>query len=222
MMKNLSPVIRKNWVLRNGWILLLLLLLLFQCDEEELSPQTRKECLEIASFGIPAESPYCLPYAADSSYLITQSYCSAIGRSHESRFAYDFKMPLGTQILAARGGTVVEFREHFSDDDPTGGHENMVCLEHEDGRLSLYIHMKYQGVDVELGDYVPKGGHLGWVGSSGTGFSHLHFQVCEGSGRCSFPDNEYTMPVNFSNADGVFDLNGGLMEGEFYMALACK
>lgn len=222
MMKNLSPVIRKNWVLGNGWILLVLLLLLFQCDEEELSPQTRKECLEIASFGIPAESPYCLPYAADSSYLITQSYCSAIGRSHESRFAYDFKMPFGTQILAARGGTVVEFREHFSDDDPTGGHENMVCLEHEDGRLSLYIHMKYQGVDVELGDFVPKGGHLGWVGTSGTGFSHLHFQVCEGSGRCSFPDNEYTMPVNFSNADGVFDLNGGLMEGEFYMALACK
>jgi murein DD-endopeptidase MepM/ murein hydrolase activator NlpD len=82
--------------------------------------------------------------------------------------------------------------------------------------------MKYQGVDVELGDYVPKGGHLGWIGSSGTGFPHLHFQICEGAGRCSGPDNEFTMPVNFSNTDGVLNINGGLIEGEYYKAKACE
>jgi len=214
--------IKKNRVSQNSWILVPLLFLVFGCGEELLSPQTNQECIDKAIFGVPAESPYCLPYAVDSSYLLTQSYCSAVGRSHERRFAYDFKMPFGTEILAARAGTVVEFREHYSDDDPTGGHENMVCLEHEDGRLSLYIHMKQEGVEVELGDYVPKGGRLGWIGTSGTGFSHLHFQVCEGAGKCTYPDQEFTMPVNFSSIEGILDSRGGLVEGKYYKAKPCE
>jgi hypothetical protein len=191
-------------------------------DKIELSPQSQKECLELAIFEDPSNSPYCLPFAADSSYLMTQSYCSGSSRSHNSRFAYDFKMPFGTEIIAARAGEVVEYRENFSDSNTLGGQENMVSLQHNDGTISLYIHMMQNGVDVELGEYVPKGGHLGWIGSSGTGFPHLHFQICERSGRCSWPDQEFTLPVNFRNAEGELDSIGGLKEGVVYKAGPCE
>ena len=83
--------------------------------------------------------------------------------------------------------------------------------------------MMYQGVDVELGDYVPKGGHLGWSGSSGdtNGIAHLHFQICLRAGMCSTTTGEYTLPVNFSNAEGLHNDDGGLITGEVYLATQC-
>jgi hypothetical protein len=185
------------------------------------SPQTRQECLDKAYFGNPEDSPFCLPFAVDSSYLLTQSYCSPFPGSHEKRFCYDFQMPFGTEVLAARAGEVVELREHFSDADSQGGHENMVCLRHDDATLSLYIHMMRNGVDVEMGDYVERGALLGWIGTSGTGFAHLHFQICERSGMCTYPDREFTIPMNFSNSVGKLDERGGLIAGEFYLATTC-
>ena len=43
---------------------------------------------------------------------------------------------MDTEVLAVRSGRVVELREHWSDDDPMGGHETRVALRHDDG-LSL-------------------------------------------------------------------------------------
>ena len=186
-------------------------------------PTTREQCLAQADFGDPAESPYCLPYGESEAYTLNQSYCSPSGWSHNIRFAYDFLMPLGTEVRASRAGVVVELREHWPDDDRTGGHENMVSLRHDDETISLYLHMKQNGVLVEMGDYVPRGGLLGWSGSSGDtqGTPHLHFQVCLRSGMCSWKTGEYTMPINFSNAEGTPDSRGGLAAGETYAALSC-
>lgn len=185
-------------------------------------PATRVECLAAANFSAPESSPYCLPFAEGSSYLLSQSYCAPPPGSHLTRFAYDFNMPMGTEVLAARAGTVVELREHWSDEDPQGGHENMVSLRHDDETISLYIHMRQDGVLVEMGDYVPKGGLLGWSGSSGTTLPHIHFQICLRSGMCSYKTGEYTLPVNFSNADGSLDSADGLMAGEYYTAQPCS
>jgi murein DD-endopeptidase MepM/ murein hydrolase activator NlpD len=69
-----------------------------------------------------------------------------------------------------------------------------------------------------MGDFVEKGELLGWIGASGTGFAHLHFQVCLRSGMCSYPLQEFTIPVNFNNADGQHDERGGLIHGIFYCA----
>jgi hypothetical protein len=103
-----------NFNIRSGilYVALFFTMLCIRCgkDKVELSPQTHKECLLIATFENPNTSPYCLPYVMDSSYLLTQSYCSGSQRSHNSRFAYDFKMPFGTEIIAARAGEVVEYR----------------------------------------------------------------------------------------------------------------
>lgn len=189
------------------------------------APTTQAQCLAQAVFDDPAESPYCLPYAEDETYTMFQSYCSPQPSwSHHTRHAYDFLMPMGTEVRAARAGIVVELREHWADDDRTGGHENMVALRHEDETISLYLHMEQNGVLVEMGDYVSKGGLLGWSGSSGdtNGMPHLHFQVCLRSGMCSWKTGEYTVPVNFSNADGVMDARGGLAVEEAYTSRACN
>ena len=147
-----------------------LILIIYSCeDKKEMDPpiSTRQECLAEANFDPQNESPYCLPYLEGQEFEVYQSYCSPPPGSHETRYAVDFLMPIGTEIIAARAGEVVEFREQWPDDDRIGSHNNMVCLRHTDETLSLYIHMKQNGIDVELGDYVQKGGHLGWSGSSG-------------------------------------------------------
>lgn len=187
-------------------------------------PTNQQECLAQAEFDAPEKSPYCLPYAEGQTYAVNQSYCSDPGWSHQTRFAYDFLMPIGTEVLASQAGLVVELREHWPDDDRTGGHENMVSLRHDDQTISIYMHFKQNGVSVEMGDYVPKGGLLGWSGSSGDtqGIAHLHFQICLRSGMCSWKTGEYTLPVNFNNAEGTLDDRGGLKSGEPYTALVCK
>jgi len=195
-------------------------------DPEDVprQPQTQADCLVGATFGDPADSPYCLPWAEGERYTVGQSYCSPPPGSHQTRYAYDFLMPLGTEILNVRAGEVVELREHFADDDRTGGHENMVSLRHEDGTISIYMHLQYQGVAVEMGDTVPQGALLGWSGKSGdpAGIPHLHFQICLRSGLCSYTTQEITLPVNFRNAQGNHTAAGGLAVGESYLAGACR
>ena len=207
-------------------LLFLMFLTMVLCNKEEIDPPpaNRQECFDIAIFDDPQSSPYCLPYTEGSAFILNQSYCSPPPGSHRTRFAYDFLMPMGTEIIAVRAGEVVELREYFKDNDTIASHSNMVCLRHEDESLSLYLHMKHEGVDVEMGDIVPKGGHLGWSGNAGDthGTPHLHFQVCLRSGMCSSETGEYTLPVNFSNADGPHDDAGGLIAGESYLALPCE
>jgi hypothetical protein len=190
---------------------------------EHVAPSTQQECLAQAVFEDPAESSYCLPWFEGGTFQVSQSYCSPPGWSHHIRHAYDFLMPMGTEVRAARAGLVVELREHWPDDDRVGGHENMVSLRHEDETTSLYLHMKQNGVLVEMGDWVPKGGLLGHSGSSGDtqGIPHLHFQVCLKSGMCSWKTGEHTLPVNFSNADGHLDARRGLAVGEEYTSTSC-
>lgn len=187
-------------------------------------PATREACLAGAVFGDPAASPYCLPWAQDQRYAVGQSYCSPPPGSHQTRYAYDFLMPLGTEIRNVRAGEVVELREHFSDDDRTGGHENMLSLRHEDGTISIYMHLRYQGVAVSMGDWVPQGALLGWSGNTGdpAGIPHLHFQICLRSGLCSYTTQEITLPVNFRNAEGKLTDAGGLAVGERYTAGLCR
>ncbi|MCI9467524.1 MAG: M23 family metallopeptidase [Ruminiclostridium sp.] len=75
----------------------------------------------------------------------------------------------GTNILAAKGGTVVlsTYGSSFG---------NHVAISHPDGSRTLYAHMSARLVSV--GDTVSQGQVIGRVGSTGnsTG-NHLHFEV---------------------------------------------
>lgn len=197
--------------------LLVLAVLLINVFGESSTESTLPD-LRFSQFGDPAVSPYCLPYPEGEAFRVNQSYSSA--GSHRGRFAYDFAMPFGSEISAAREGKVVEIKDRFSDDDPAGGHENGAYVMHDDRTVAAYLHFKEGGVLVEVGDEVTTGQVIGLVGTTGTsrGNPHLHFEVFERPGAQWYQ----TLPVNFRNAEGRLDDAGGLLVGPWYRALGCS
>ena len=61
-------------------------------------------------------------------------------------------------------------------------------LEHDDGRVTMYLHLMQGSVAVEVGDAVRCGDLLGVVGSSGNSSTpHLHFEVLDPDGSVVDP-----------------------------------
>ena len=95
----------------------------------------------------------------------------------------------GRDVVAAAPGRVTrtldgEFDRCTTADCPGGGgFGNHVVIEHDDGKVSYYAHLRRGSVAVQQGDQVQCGQRIGQVGSSGhsTG-PHLHFEVRVGGG----------------------------------------
>ena len=173
-------------------------------------------CLDRAVFGDPADSEYVLPFAIGEEYLITQSYCFQQG-GHREQLAYDFNMPVGDDVLAARAGVVVEVKQDSPDDGRGHGRHNYVYIRHEDGTIAFYAHLRQDHVYVEWGQSVEAGEPIADSGNSGMtgGRPHLHFGVYE-----YWPPTEGRgVPVNFRNAEGPLDPRRGLMFNRVYEAL---
>lgn len=169
-------------------------------------------------FGDPTSSPYILPFKSGESYLVNQSYCpSNPGWGHHNWFAYDFEMPIGTDIVAMRGGEVIQAQETFSDGTRVCGEENFIFIWHNDGTVAVYYHLTRQGVEVEIGQRVQQGDIIGRSGDSGCSIGpHLHVNLFRNRGPNT---RHYSLPFNFSNADGPLDKNRGLIYNEVYTAL---
>ncbi len=141
----------------------------------------------------PADrSPYRLPWTAGQTYRCAQSNRGVVSHRGRERFAFDFAMPVGTEIRAARGGEVILV---------VVGHEghglrrpnNRLVIRHEDGTLGNYLHLKQDGSRVEVGDLVKQGQVLAASGHVGKSrIPHLHFHVTD-SERTS------TLPITFSD-----------------------
>ncbi|WP_279305808.1 M23 family metallopeptidase [Leptospira haakeii] len=122
---------------------------------------------------------YTLPYEGKS--WISIGYNS--GEEHKGGGAYslDFVLPEGTSLLAARDGIVVETEDKFTEgrrDPKLIDKANRIVIEHSDGTVAIYGHLKSKGVLVKPGDKVVAGQKIGLSGN--TGFStgpHLHFEV---------------------------------------------
>lgn len=103
------------------------------------------------------------------------SYTSGFGMRWGSMHAgIDLAAPIGTPILAAMAGTVI-------DSGPAQGYGNWIRIQHDDGSIAVYGHMSTLGVTV--GQKVVAGQQIAGMGSEGfsTG-SHLHFQIHPGGG----------------------------------------
>ncbi len=172
-------------------------------------------CLERAVFGDPAESEYILPFPVGEEYWISQSYCFSQG-GHSNQLAYDFDLPVGATVLAAREGVVMETKEDSPDTGRGMGLHNYVFVEHPDGTVAFYAHLMQDGVEVEPGDWVQAGEFIAFAGNSGlTGGPHLHFGVYQ-DWR---PREGEDVPVNFRNASGQHDSRGGLAIWRLFEAL---
>lgn len=122
---------------------------------------------------------YQLPYPKGRSYNIDQGYNGP--QTHRNRNALDFGMDEGTEIAAIRGGVVIEVVEKFNRGCPRqecAQYNNFILVEHEDGSVADYAHLKKNGALVEVGDEVLTGDIIGLSGSTGwaTG-PHLHLEV---------------------------------------------
>jgi murein DD-endopeptidase MepM/ murein hydrolase activator NlpD len=143
---------------------------------------------------------YWLPYAAGTTFKVTQGYRGTFSHTGPDEFAIDWKMPEGTPVLAARDGTVVLAKD---DSERGGAHRkfedgaNMVTVQHEDGTMAHYCHLAPRSAKVRVGDKVRAGDRLAASGNTGfTSGPHLHFAVFkarDGHGR-------ETIPVKFRTA----------------------
>jgi len=200
-----------------AWALGVLGVLFTGCSDSSPTEPPAKTCLERAVFGDPATSPYILPYPVGEAYEVVQSYC-AQNNSHRNQLAYDFLMPIGVHLVAARTGVVVELVEDQPDAEPGGnpsGTHNHINIQHPDGSVAFYAHLKEMSVLVRVGDHVTAGDTIGLSGNSGTSTPHLHFGVY----RTWPPVEGDDLPVNFRNAQGSLDSKGGLAAGVTYLAL---
>lgn len=145
------------------------------------------------------EYEYNLPFPRGESYMLTQGNNTSFTHNDiTSRYAFDFAMPEGSYIAAARGGVVA----YVVEDHKVGGEDinlleksNRIMICHDDGTVGAYAHLQYKGALVEVGDPVFAGQVIGLSGNTGfTTSPHLHFTVL--IGNRSIPirfRNEYTI-----------------------------
>ncbi|MCI0536312.1 MAG: M23 family metallopeptidase [Verrucomicrobiales bacterium] len=148
---------------------------------------------------------YSLPYAAGQSFRVSQGFRGKYSHFGPNEFAIDWKMPLGTDVHAARDGIVVAVK----DDSDLGGSDNsfdadanFVLIRHADGTLGQYVHLLKGGSQVGIGDSVRVGDVIARSGNTGhsTG-PHLHFSVF----KARTGKQRETIPVRYrtSNAEAL-------------------
>jgi len=101
--------------MRQPFPVVLLAVLAAGCGSSPVAPDSSETCV---GFGEWQASPYVLPYAVGVSYFVDQGNCSPPGNGHRgaTKFGYDFLMPIGTPIYAARGGIVTQSKSPTSTD----------------------------------------------------------------------------------------------------------
>jgi murein DD-endopeptidase MepM/ murein hydrolase activator NlpD len=121
---------------------------------------------------------YVLPYPETQAYKVLQGYNGPWGHEGHAAYAYDFQMPIGTPVHAARGGKVVHVVQHHKDSTRKGGEENVIVIKQEDGTYARYYHLTQNGSKVAAGDEVKQNQLIGLSGDSGASAGpHLHFDV---------------------------------------------
>jgi murein DD-endopeptidase MepM/ murein hydrolase activator NlpD len=130
-----------------------------------------------------ASSPYRLPWPGGIKYLCVQGNRAVVSHRGREEFAYDFAMPVGSDVCAARAGVVSNVMvEH----DGNGLHapNNFIGIRHDDGTYGWYFHVKQGGSYVQVGDRVKQGQRIAACGNVGRSMlPHVHFQVTDGEGR---------------------------------------
>lgn len=173
------------------WYVPYLIFIVFLTGPEDLSKYPPQEV-----------SPYKLPWKAGETRFVAQGNRSFTSHRGLHLIAWDFVMPLGTPVLAARDGTVVHVEV---DHDGIGLLANYLAIEHDDGDRSGYAHLQKDGSLVKVGDHVKQGQPIGLSGMVGqTIFPHLHFFVTSKNGTVP-------KPISFREV-----LGGVPLAGHFY------
>jgi murein DD-endopeptidase MepM/ murein hydrolase activator NlpD len=129
----------------------------------------------------------------------------------------------GKEVYAIGEGNVIYASNAHNDDktfdmnvlakDPLELYGNCIAIQHANGSVSVYGHLKHNSVTVKVGDQVKAQQIIGRIGVSGSSFfPHLHFEV-----RTAITADAEGLPSYFSNVyllTGKTEqkLNSGLVE----------
>jgi murein DD-endopeptidase MepM/ murein hydrolase activator NlpD len=147
---------------------------------------------------------YGLPYPEGKSYVVWQGPGGSFSHNEPgSRYAVDFSLPLGSEVAAARSGTVIAVVQKNPDNKDgeiapaSWGNEVMVL--HADGTMAVYAHLTTDGAKVSFGQTIRRGEVIGLSGNSGYSRGpHLHFAILGyEDGQC------VSLPFDFLSADGT-------------------
>jgi murein DD-endopeptidase MepM/ murein hydrolase activator NlpD len=129
----------------------------------------------------PAAFRVLLPFEAGDTAFVSQGNNGRFTHHGHSRYAFDFNVPIGTAVVAAAPGLVLQTQDRFdrsADMDPE--QYNFVLLEHAEGLLTEYGHLRHHGTRVHPGQRVAQGELLGYSGDTGMSTGpHLHFAVVD-------------------------------------------
>lgn len=170
-----------------------------------------------------SEDTYRLPYppGISPSIRLTQGNFEPGNLSHKGKaaFAFDFTQEGKTTftVVAARSGRVLDIRE----DQPTGCNKpncpNYILIAHEpdDGTADLYLHLKKDSVEPQIGDWVHRGCPIATADKTGwSTANHLHFvrEKKPSPDRLGWPlVRTKSVPITDSPTGGGFeDVAGGV------------
>ena len=124
-----------------------------------------------------------MPFAEGTLFSLSQGIATHHTHSGASRFALDFPLDEGTEIVAPANGRVLMMRSDSDKgcNDPSClGDDNKIHMQLEDGNVLVLAHLQKDGVFVKPGDTVCRGEVIGLSGN--TGYSsgpHLHIAVLD-------------------------------------------
>jgi hypothetical protein len=121
----------------------------------------------------PEAHLYEIPWPAGRTYPVLAG--NGEGGTHQGEFlhSWDFSIPVGDVVCAARGGVVMSVRDSGADGRGLG-----ITIDHGDGTLALYGHLMRGGILVKRGERVLTGEPIAKIGPEAGGASpHLHFHV---------------------------------------------
>jgi len=131
---------------------------------------------------LPPETNYYPPFPLGLEFPISQGFDDDTTHNKPpNQYAVDIVMPIGTPILAARAGRVMDMEDDFhgaAQQERYLARSNHVRILHDDGTMAVYAHLQPNSLQVRQGAKVSRGQ---WIANSGnTGFSngpHLHFVI---------------------------------------------
>lgn len=124
------------------------------------------------------ENIYKVPIQKD---LVSNVQKESIAHVGDLINSIDYDAPEGTPVLAALDGVVIDVR----DDSDRGGLDpsfeddgNYIEIQHANGEVSEYEHLKQTSATVKIGERVVAGQKIAEVGNTGwSECPHLHFMV---------------------------------------------
>ena len=124
-----------------------------------------------------------VPFACGRVFPVSQGHDTGSHLQNDT-FAWDFRMPIGTPVVAAEDGTVRMARGDSTQgacDPQMAPYANYVVISHLGGVETQYLH--FSAVVVKPGDHVHKGQLIGYSGNTGWSCGpHLHFKVAQATG----------------------------------------